>query len=243
MIALFTDFGGDDIYVGQVKAALLEHLPAGMVIVDLLHSVPNFHVRAGAHLLAALQGRFPAGTVFLTVVDPGVGTDRDAVILQADGKWYVGPDNGLLSVVAARATKAQTRRILWRPPLLSASFHGRDLFAPIAAWIARGNLPIDKIEETEQLQVRLGPDDLSEVIYIDHYGNALTGLRALNVPRSAVIAVRERHVPYARVFSDASPGSAFWYENSIGVVELAANSASAAGLLEIGVGDPVSVAA
>jgi hypothetical protein len=88
--------------------------------------------------------------------------------------------------------------------MLSASFHGRDLFAPVAAWIARGDLVIDKIEETEQLQVRLGPGDLSEVIYIDHYGNALTGLRAHNVPRSAVIAVRERRVPYARIFADTS---------------------------------------
>ena len=108
MIVLFTDFGADDIYVAQVKAALLEHLPAGTVIIDLLHRVPNFHVRAGAHLLAALQHRFPVGTVFLTLVDPGVGTDRDAVILQADSKWYVGPDNGLLSVVAARATKPKS---------------------------------------------------------------------------------------------------------------------------------------
>ena len=136
MIVLFTDFGADDIYVGQVKAALLGHLPAGAVIIDLLHSVPNFHARAGAHLLAALQSGFPADTVFLSVVDPGVGTDRDAVILQADNKWYVGPDNGLLSLVAARATKTQTRRIVWRPPNLSSSFHGRDLFAPVAAWIA-----------------------------------------------------------------------------------------------------------
>ena len=243
MIVLFTDFGADDIYVAQVKAALLEHLPAGTVIIDLLHSMPNFHIRAGAHLLAALQHRFPAGTVFLTLVDPGVGTDRDAAILQADSKWYVGPDNGLLSVVAARATKTQTRRIIWRPPMLSASFHGRDLFAPIGAWIARGDLPIDKTEETEQLQVRLGPDDLSEVIYIDHYGNALTGLRAHNVRRNTVIAVREHRVSYARVFSDVSAGSAFWYENSIGLVELAANCASAAALLGIRVGDPVSVVA
>ena len=243
MIVLFTDFGADDIYVAQVKAALLEHLPAGTVMTDLLHSVPNFHIRADAHLLAALQGRFPAGSVFLTVVDPGVGTDRDAVILQADSKWYVGPDNGLLSVVAARATKTQTRRIIWRPPMLSASFHGRDLFAPIAAWIARGDLRVDKTEEMEELQIRLGPDDLSEIIYIDHYGNALTGLRAHNVPRNAVIAVRGRRVSYARVFSDVSAGSAFWYENSIGLVELAANCASAAALLGIRVGDPVSVVA
>ena len=155
----------------------------------------------------------------------------------------MGLDNGLLSVVAARAMKTQSRRIIWRPQMLCPTLHGRDLFAPIAAWIARGDLPIDQTEETEQLQVRLGPDDLSEVIYIDHYGNALTGLRARNVPRNAVIAARERRVPYARIFADASAGGAFWYENSIGPVELAANCASAAALLGIRVGDPVSVIA
>lgn len=239
MIVLFTDFGADDIYVPQVKAALLEHLRVGTDIVDLLHSVSNFHVRAGAHLLAALQDRFPAGTVFLAVVDPGVGTDRDAVILHTDGKWYVGPDNGLLSVVAVRAVETQTWRIIWRPQILSASFHGRDLFAPIAAWIADGSLPADKIEGIAELHVRLGPDDLSEVIHADHYGNALTGVRARNVPQSARIAVREHRLPHARVFAEAPVGSAFWYENSVGLVELAANRASVVQLLGIEVGDPV----
>src|SRR6266545_4808355 len=154
MIVLFTDFGADDLYVGQVKAALLERAPAGTAIVDLLHSVPSFHPRAGAHLLAALQARFPAGTVFFAVIDPGVGTDRDAAVLQADGKWYVGPDNGLLSVVAARAATTQTWRIAWRPPALSASFHGRDLFAPVATDLARPTPDLGKLEQTRQLHVR-----------------------------------------------------------------------------------------
>jgi len=239
MIVLFTDFGADDIYVAQIKATLLRHLPQGTDIVDLFHSVSNFHIRAGAHLLAALHDQFPAGSVFLTVVDPDVGTDRDAVILHADGKWYVGPDNGLLSVVAARAVETQTWRIIWRPKMLSASFHGRDLFAPVAAWIADGALPADKLEQIGALQVRLEPGDLSEVIHVDHYGNALTGMRARHVPRSAVIAVRDHRLPYARVFAEAPASGAFWYENSVGLVELAANRASAVRLLGIEVGDPV----
>ncbi len=243
MIVLFTDFGADDLYVGQVKAALLERAPAGTAIVDLLHSVPSFHPRAGAHLLAALQARFPAGTVFFAVIDPGVGTDRDAAVLQADGKWYVGPDNGLLSVVAARAATTQTWRIAWRPPALSASFHGRDLFAPVATDLARPTPDLGKLEQTRQLQVRLGPDDLSELIYIDHYGNALTGLRACNVPQSASITWGQCRARYARTFADAPAGNVFWYENSVGLVELAANRASAAQLLGIGVGDPVRVVA
>jgi S-adenosylmethionine hydrolase len=241
MILLFTDFGADDIYVAQVKAVLARHAPAGTPLLDLLHRVPSFDARAGAHLLAALQPQFPAGAVFLSVVDPGVGGARDPVVLQADDKWYVGPDNGLLSVVAARAGKARTWRIVWRPQALSASFHGRDLFAPVAAWLAAGDLGGDKIEETASLKVQLAADDLAEVIYIDHYGNALTGLRAGNVSRSARIEAGRHVLAYARVFAEAPAGDAFWYEDSIGLVEIALARGSAAQRIGLRVGDPVGV--
>jgi S-adenosylmethionine hydrolase len=240
MIVLFTDFGAGDIYVGQVKAALLEHFPAAVVI-DLLHDAPNFRVEAGAHLLAALQECFPADSIFFAVVDPGVGSERHAVVVEADSKWYVGPDNGLLSVVWARAKERRTWRITWRPPRLSTSFHGRDLFAPVAAWIARGDFPFDKLGEVSELGLRLGAEDLSEVIYVDHYGNALTGLRAGRVPPDAALAVREHRLRYAKVFADVPASSAFWYENSAGLVELAAHGASAAALLGVKIGDAVSV--
>jgi hypothetical protein len=243
MIVLFTDFGADDIYVAQVKAVLVQQAPPGTPIHDLLHSVPNFDARAGAHLLAALQAWFPAGSVFLAVIDPGVGSTRDAIVLEADGKAYVGPDNGLLSVVAARAVKVRSWRIVWRPHAPSASFHGRDLFAPVAAWIAAGNVAKDKLEETPGLNVQFGPDDLVEVIYIDHYGNALTGLRAGNVARSARIEAGGGQLTYARVFADAPAGNGFWYENSVGLVEIAINGGSAAESLGIHIGDPVRVVA
>jgi len=240
MIVLYTDFGADDIYVGQVKAALHRDLSGGAAVVDLLHSVPNFNARAGAHLLAALQASFPEGTVFVAVVDPGVGTDRDAVALQADGRWFVGPDNGLLSVVAARAAAPRVWRIVWRPQSLSASFHGRDLFAPMAAAIATDRIPAGALVETGSLKIALGADDLAEIVYVDHYGNALTGLRAAGVPRSAVVEIGGVRAAFAPVFG-AAPAGVFWYENSIGLVEVAANRASAAEALGIRVGDPVRV--
>ncbi|MBB5507701.1 SAM hydrolase/SAM-dependent halogenase family protein [Paraburkholderia atlantica] len=241
MLALFTDFGADDIYVGQVRVALLRHAAAGTPIIDVLHTAPNYNAQAGAHLLAALAQWYPPDCVFLAVVDPGVGSERDAVVLQADGQRFVGPDNGLLSVVAARAAHTRTWRITWRPAALSASFHGRDLFAPMAAWVSRGELPPDKLVERTGLSVQMDAGDFAQVIYVDHYGNALTGLRAGTVPRSARLSIGDADVEYARVFSDVAAGQAFWYENSIGLVEIAVNGGSAATQLGVRVGDPVRV--
>ncbi|MHB8666359.1 MAG: SAM hydrolase/SAM-dependent halogenase family protein [Burkholderiales bacterium] len=237
---MFTDFGSGDIYVGQVKA-VLERLAPGIAVIDLLHDAPAFNARAGAHLLAALVGRFAPGSVFLTVVDPGVGGARSAVVLQADDRAYVGPDNGLLSVVAARAHKRECRNVAWRPPQLSASFHGRDLFAPVAAALAaQGRLPEAWSERCRGLGVDFGGDDLPEIIYIDHYGNAHTGLRARATVTAASLVVGARPLAYARVFSEVPAGEAFWYENSLGLVEIAVNCGSAAQLLGLKIGDEVA---
>ncbi len=243
MLVLYTDFGIDDPYLGQMKAALLRHGQREVPMIDLLHRVPDFDARAGAHLLAALQNSFDAGSVFLAVVDPGVGSDRPAVVVEADEKWYVGPDNGLLAVLAARAQALRTWHITWRPERLSASFHGRDLFAPIAARIAAGDWPAEAVEACAGLDHRMAADDLAEVIYIDHYGNAFTGMRAANVARKARLAVGSARILPARVFAEAPRGQAFWYENSVGLVEIAVNRGSAAAELRLAVGSPVALAA
>jgi S-adenosylmethionine hydrolase len=241
MILLFTDFGADDIYVAQVKAVLIGELESARPVVDLLHAAPSFRIEAAAHLLAALEAKFPRGSVFLAIVDPGVGSKREAAVLEADGKWYVGPDNGLLSVTAGRASDARTWRICWRPEALSASFHGRDLFAPIAAAIANGKVPEGRLDPTAALEVQLGSGDLAEVIYIDHYGNALTGLRASGVAPGATIGIGGVQIRYARVFAEAEADRAFWYENSVGLVEVAIRNGSAAARLGLAIGDRVGV--
>jgi hypothetical protein len=225
MIFLFTDFGAADIYVGQVKAVLQQHAPKEAVI-DLLHDAPAFNVRAGAHLLAALAARLAKDSATLAVVDPGVGGTREPVAVLADGRWFVGPDNGLISVAAARAKKCEVFAIGWRPKDVATSFHGRDLFAPVAAMLARGDRKTAKLKKAA-LAVTFGADDLGEVIYVDHFGNLVTGLRAGNVPRDRGLVINGRAVRYARVFSEVKAGEVFWYENSLGLVELAANSASA----------------
>ena len=240
MIVLFTDYGWTDPYVGQVKAQLAAAAP-GSPVIDLLHAVPDYNAHAGAQLLAALSAGFPVGAVFVCVVDPGVGGPRQAVVVEADGRWYVGPDNGLISIVAARAERMRCWRIDWRPESLSASFHGRDLFAPIAAQLATGGLPEDKLSPMQNLQVQFDPADLPRIIYIDHFGNAWTGLRGGLMAGEAILEVRGRQLPYRRVFSEAGKGEAFWYVNSSGLVEIAANRASAADLLELQVGDKVTL--
>ena len=239
-IFLFTDFGTADLYAGQVKAVLQRDAPH-VAVIDLQHDAPAFNVRAGAHLLAAISLQLPPGSVTLAVVDPGVGGARDAVVREADGKWFIGPDNGLLSVLAARAKACTCWRITLRPEQLSASFHGRDLFAPVAAAIALGEFPEGRAEPIARLGVAFGGDDLGTIIYIDHYGNAFSGLRALDLPRDARVVVAGRSLGHARVFSEVPAGEVFWYKNSLGLVEIAGNSCSAAAKLGLRIGQSVAV--
>lgn len=241
MIVLFTDFGSTDPYVGQMHAVLARTAPRAKVI-DLLHNVPDFDIRAGAYLLPPLAAQFPPETVFVAVVDPGVGGEREPVIVLADGRWYVGPDNGLFHVVARRAKHLETWVIEWRPQTLSASFHGRDVFAPAAGRLACGDWPMSI---SGRLTAPTGdwPDDLPTIIYIDHFGNAMTGLRGGKVHSSGTLAVADRHLQHAAVFSAVAPNMPFWYENSIGLVEIAVSRGDAARMLGLQVGDPVQVMA
>jgi S-adenosylmethionine hydrolase len=240
MIILFTDFGHDGLYVGQVKSVLHQHAPH-VPQIDLLHEAPAYNVKASAHLLAASASQFPSDSVFLAVVDPGVGSARDAVMIAADDKWFVGPDNGLLSVIAARADKPQFWRIHWRPRKLSHTFHGRDLFAPVAALTAKGKFPRDKVEEITSLRVRFGAQDLTEVIYIDRYGNAMTGMRAKSLTFDNQLLVHGGRLRRATIFADVPGGTPFWYENCVGLAEIAISSGNAARELDLKIGDAIEV--
>ncbi len=241
MIVLFTDFGIAGPYVGQMKAVLVRHAPSAPVI-DLFSDAPRCNPRAAAFLLAAYVSEFPLDTVFLAVVDPGVGDKRRrAAVIRADGRWYVGPDNGLFNVVAMRARSLKWWDIGWRPARMSNSFHGRDLFAPLAARIANGEEPPGtQVPENERV-IAGWPADLPEVVYIDHFGNALSGLRASNLPSHSKLLVRDRTVRYARTFSSAPEGEPFWYENSSGLVEIAVNKGHAGELLGLEIGNPVDI--
>ena len=208
MIVLFTDFGLSGPYTGQVKA-VLHQLSAGVPIVDLFADLPAAKPKPAAYLLAAYGPWFPPGTVLMAVVDPGVGGARAAVVVEADGRSYVGPDNGLFEIVLRRAGALKTSEILWRPDRLSASFHARDLFAPVAARLAAGTLPARALRGAGISRLPDWPDDLPEIVYIDSYGNAMTGLRAAILPEKSELAVKGRVLTRARTFSDASAGRGF----------------------------------
>ena len=249
MIFLFTDFGVVGPYVGQVHAVLAAKAPQRRVI-DLMHDAPAHDPRAAAYLLAALVREFPDHAICVGVVDPGVGTDRPAVALKADGRWFVGPGNGLFELVRRRAAIAEPFTIVWRPGTLSASFHGRDLFAPVAARLAA--LGPDQEPPADLLQPDTGdavgrpgadwPDDLPEIVYADRFGNLMTGIRADTLDASSEISVGgSAGIRHARVFGDAPPETLFWYGNSSGLAEIAVANGSAAARLSLDVGDPVAV--
>lgn len=245
MIVLFTDFGPGGPYVGQVKAVLARDAP-GVPVVDLVDDLPPCDPVPAAYLLAALAPAFPPGAVFLCVVDPGVGGARAPVSLDAGGRWFVGPDNGLLALAARRSEAPRWFAIDWRPAALSASFHGRDLFAPVAARLARGDaFPGEPAPGAPLDAARTvggdWPDDRPAVVYVDSYGNAMTGLRAARLPADAVLAAAGRRLRRARTFSCVPPGAAFWYENANGLAEIAVNRGAAARALGLRVGTPVRV--
>jgi S-adenosylmethionine hydrolase len=245
MIQIFTDFGLDGPYVGQLRGALARGAP-GVPIIDLMHDAPAQNPRLAAYLLAALADEIAEGCVCLAVVDPGVGGARSPVIVSAGGRYFVGPDNGLFEIVQRRAARANAWTIDWRPEKLSASFHGRDLFAPVAAMLARDDWPACSplAQDWRDDPSRPGagwPDDLAEAVYIDGFGNVMTGLRAAGLGDGTMVELAGKLFSRARTFGDVAENQGFWYENSLGLVEIAVNRGDAARQYAIAVGAPMTL--
>ncbi len=239
MIFLYTDFGVEGPYVGQMRAAIARHAPQ-LPVIDLCHDLAPFDSRSAAYLLAALVPWLPPAALVVGVVDPGVGSMRKAVVLHADGRRFIGPDNGLFSQVARQAQRVHWQELLWRPSALSTSFHGRDLFAPAAAQLAQGVTSMTG----ELTQAPIGadwPQDLTQIVYVDRYGNAMTGIRACCLQPKQRIKAGGRLLSHAHTFSAVPVGTAFWYENANGLIELAVNQGRADEMLGLTCGDPVSI--
>ena len=244
MILLFTDFGHEGPYAGELRAALARTAPE-VPIIDLMYDAPAHDPRRAAYLLAHLSRRSQPGEVWLAVVDPGVGGDRPPVICEIDGVWMVGPENGLFEIARRRAASARCWRIGWRPKMLSETFHGRDLFAPVAARLALGaTLDDPGIAGAELTATEFAgadwPDELDEIIHIDRFGNLITGLDSATVDPNRQLRVGDEILPHARTFSESAEGALFWYVNSAGLVEISANRASAVERLGAILGDMVA---
>jgi S-adenosylmethionine hydrolase len=189
MITLFTDFGTQDVYVAQVKGAIFSINPQATVI-DLSHDVGPFAVQQAAYLLEKATRYFPAGTIVVAVVDPGVGSSRRPLLLCTQAsKFYVGPDNGLFSWVVARqgldAAYSLDQEAYFRTPRVSATFHGRDIFGPVAAHLSLGVVPAcfgQRLTEVLALPLQTprieGQTVEGVVLHIDHFGNILTNIAA-----------------------------------------------------------------
>jgi S-adenosylmethionine hydrolase len=237
MILLVTDYGLHGPYVGQMLAVLHRKAPA-VPAINLFADAPVCNPKATSYLLAAYRRAFPPGAVFLCVVDPGVGSgEHRPVVVKIDDHWFVGPDNGLFEITARQGSDARLWSITWRPEHLSSTFHGRDLYAPTAARLATGMTPVG---EPEPFCSRYDwPDDLYEVVYIDHFGNAMTGIRASSVEAVVALTLKSQSLKRMRTFADVPPGEGFWYENANGLVEIAVNRGRADTTYGLTIGDAV----
>jgi len=239
MIVLFTDYG-DDLYIGQLHAAIRSRLP-DIPMIDLLHDAPQFNITAGAVLLAAYTAGLPSGSVIVAVVDPGVGSERPHGVIHADGRWYVGPDNGLFDLLAREASEFQRFHFSWDEPV-SATFHGRDVYAPMACRLAAEGPTGLPLRPGSMPPVTTDVGGLDQIVYLDHFGNAITGLRAGPESADAVLNVKGVSLMRARKFSDVAVGESFWYANSNGLVEIAVREGSARDLFDLAIGERVELA-
>lgn len=241
LLILMTDFGSEGPYLGQVRAVLERGAP-GVPVIDLFPDLPTCNPRAASVLVARYSEAIDPPAIFLCVVDPGVGGPRRPILVGSLGRWFVGPDNGLLDRVAALDPKSTFWEITLRPAGMSSSFHGRDLFAPVAAHLASGGAPEAVARAVNDVRVCDDPD-LCEVVYIDHFGNAMTGIRGNGtVPEARLAAVgrRRTELSHAGTFCEVTDGGAFWYVNANGLVEIACNGARAADELGLSIGDRVA---
>ncbi|HLJ80509.1 MAG TPA: SAM-dependent chlorinase/fluorinase [Ktedonobacterales bacterium] len=258
LVALLTDFGTRDGYVGVMKGVMLGIAP-DVRLVDLTHEIPPQDVWAGAWVLHTSWRAFPQGTVFLCVVDPGVGTGRRPVALRAGGQLFVGPDNGLFSYVLAEAPAERAVMLdkpLYHLPAPSTTFHGRDIFAPCAAHLARSILldAVGTLVTVESL-VRLPlpqpewRDDalVGHVLYVDIYGNLITDFgpartdAILTMPDMSLRIAGETITERCRTFGEGPQARAFALRDSSGHLAIAMRDGSAAALLGAGVGDDVTI--
>ncbi len=257
IVTLLTDFGMSDGYVGAMKGVLLRQAP-GITLVDLSHTVRAFDVQAAAYLLASCAQEFPVGTIHVAVVDPGVGSARRILIAESQGQRFVVPDNGLLDMVRLRVPIQRWIHVTRWPKTrgrVSSTFHGRDIFAPLAAVLATGTPAhhFGAVVRHVPFQLRLQPPRMigaslqGVILHIDHFGSLVTSIDAQRLRRFAQgrpIHVRVgRHLVrrFVRTYADATPGTVVALIGSHDWLELAVVEGHAARRLHARRGDAVII--
>ncbi|HEX3282691.1 MAG TPA: SAM-dependent chlorinase/fluorinase [Pyrinomonadaceae bacterium] len=256
LITLLTDFGSADYFVAAMKGVILSYNPAAR-IVDITHEVSPQDTEEAAFTLLAAHSAFPKGTIHVAVVDPGVGSDRRAILVQAAGQFFVGPDNGIFSYICdeSKPKVFQVTNSVWFRQAVSHTFHGRDVFAPLASWLSLGATPKRMGKEISDY-VRLPPlqPDTSQngvitgrVIHIDHFGNCVTNITQQEftelVKDGFRLTINDQHVDTLRSFfaEETRENEPFCIWGSAGFLEIAAKNRSAAKLLNVKRGEAVVV--
>ena len=259
IITLTTDFGSNDHFVGTMKGVILDIVPEAQ-IVDICHSVQAFDVLDGALTISQAYSYFPSRTVHVVVVDPGVGTARRPIIASCDKYHFVAPDNGVLSLVYAREERMHVRHITsdhyYLQPV-SNTFHARDIFAPVAAWLAKevdSQKFGDEVEEYTRFSAPKpkavdGNRPRGVVLKVDRFGNIITNITPQDAPMlftenpgAFKIVVGQREITEIKdAYASGAPGEIFGILGSMGYLEIAANRGAAAQLLGVGKGTDVNI--
>jgi hypothetical protein len=249
-IALLSDFGTKDWFVASMKGVILSVNPRA-VIVDINHNIPAGDIAAAAFNLLACYASFPKGTIFVAVVDPGVGSARAALAIKAGGYIFVGPDNGLFTLIVDNYYKSEIR-VLENPRIfqkeISSTFHGRDIFAPAAAHLSRG-LAFEKCGPQKKSIVTLPvptahavkKEIIGNVVYIERFGNAITNISSSLASQAGRIRVKGHSVPLCGSYSDVAQGKPVAVIGSCGFVEISVNRGNAAQKMKLKIGDRVTV--
>lgn len=255
LITLSTDFGTRDAYLAELKGVLLSEGPPGLSLIDLSHELAPFDIHAAALFVQSALPRFPSGTIHLAVVDPGVGSARRALIIERGDMLLVGPDNGLFSYlfdVPHRVYAIEPARLGQRA--ISSTFHGRDVFAPVAARLSAGASPsafghaVDSYQRVAFPMVDISGDTLhGRVLHVDRFGNVITNvarntLRGFARDQQLTIVVGERSVHgLVDHYAQVEPGELLALYGSTGLLEIALREGDAASLLGAAAGEPVRV--
>jgi len=256
-VSLTTDFGLKDPYLAEMKAVILGINPNANII-DITHDINKFDVRTAAYTLACAAPFFPKGTVHVAVVDPGVGTRRWPILVQTPKAFYVGPDNGAATLAAGNEGIEHIFRITNRRFMLSTisnTFHGRDIFAPVAAHLTRGTQPTELGPETEKILTpkfaRVAKKKnmlISEVLHIDSFGNIITNIReeelhSINIEETVNIKINNHklRMKLGKAYADVKKGEPVALFGSHGFLEISVNQDSGAATFKVKAGDRITL--